>query len=90
MSQHYGDQSYGYNPKVDNPRQSNNIPQTRSGGFQAPFYFGGSQVPINLGSMSGRGFTANPIGRFTPITGRAVRSLARPVIGTGYHRRRLL
>jgi hypothetical protein len=35
--------------KVGHPRVSNNIVQMRSGGFQAPFYFGGSQVPFDLG-----------------------------------------
>ena len=35
--------------KVNNPRQSNHIVQMRSGGFQAPFYPGGSQVPSALG-----------------------------------------
>jgi hypothetical protein len=47
-----------YNPKVSNPNMSVNIPQMRSGGFQAPFFFGGSQVPYNLGisqNMKGRG-----------------------------------
>jgi len=34
--------------KVYNPHLSNDIIQMRSNGFQAPFYFGGSQVPINL------------------------------------------
>lgn len=35
--------------KVQNPTMSNEIPQMESNGFQAPFYFGGSQVPVNLG-----------------------------------------
>jgi len=35
--------------KVNNPGMSNHIVQMRSGGFQPPFYMGGSQVPINLG-----------------------------------------
>lgn len=35
--------------KVQNPTMSNNIPQMESNGYQTPFYFGASQVPINLG-----------------------------------------
>ena len=41
--------TFTYNPKVNNPKMSNNIPQMRSQGFQAPFYFGGSNVPNDLG-----------------------------------------
>lgn len=37
-----------YNPKVDNPRAKNNIPQMRSTTSQPPFFFGGSQVPDAL------------------------------------------
>jgi len=47
--------NYNFHPKVNNPHLSNNIPQLRSGGFQAPFFFGGSQVPTALG-IAGRGF----------------------------------
>ena len=35
--------------KVNNPTQSNNIVPMESGGFQKPFYFGGSSVPSTLG-----------------------------------------
>lgn len=45
--------SGGYNPKVSNPRLSNNIPQMRSEEFQTPFFFGGSQTPIALGLPAG-------------------------------------
>lgn len=38
-----------FNPKVSNPNMSINITQMRSSSSQAPFYFGGSQVPYNLG-----------------------------------------
>ena len=38
--------SGGFNPKVVDPNGWKL--QTKSGEFQAPFYFGGSQVPINL------------------------------------------
>jgi len=40
--------SYAYNPKVSNPKMSNNIPQMRSNTLQTPFFFGGSQTPISL------------------------------------------
>ena len=39
---------YNYHTKVDNPSASFPV-QMESGGYQVPFYFGGSQVPINLG-----------------------------------------
>ncbi len=55
--------SGGYNPKVSNPNLNNNIPQMRSDEFQKPFFFGGSQVPVNLGlrssSFSGSGMCCN-------------------------------
>lgn len=35
--------------KVQNPNLPNDIPPMESGGYQTPFYFGGSQVPVNLG-----------------------------------------
>jgi len=41
-----------YYPKVSHPNLSTTIPQMRSGGFQSPFFFGGSQVPIALGMPS--------------------------------------
>lgn len=37
---------YNYWPKVNNPNAE--YRQMTSGGFQTPFYFGGSQVPVNL------------------------------------------
>lgn len=55
--------SGGYSPKVANPTMSNDIPQMRSAVYQKPFYFGGSQVPVNLGlskqSYSGSGFVGD-------------------------------
>lgn len=41
--------NYNFHPKVNHPFLSNDIPQLRSGGFQKPFFFGGSQVPSALG-----------------------------------------
>jgi len=49
---------YNYNPKVNNPILSNDIPQMRDEALQKPFFFGGSQVPVNLGinqDISGKG-----------------------------------
>lgn len=45
---------YNYRPKVDNPNKI--FYQMQSDGFQEPFYFGGSQVPINLNVAHGSGF----------------------------------
>lgn len=48
----------GYFPSVVSHRRK---VQTESGGFQTPFFFGGSQVPVDLslphGSYSGAGFS---------------------------------
>jgi hypothetical protein len=35
--------------KVQNPNMNNNIVPMESGGFQQPFFFGGSQIPTALG-----------------------------------------
>lgn len=46
--------------KVQNPNVSNDIVGMESGGYQKPFYFGGSQVPVNLGidnSIQGGGMS---------------------------------
>lgn len=45
---------YNYHPKVAHPTTI--FPQMESGGFQTPFFFGGSQVPVNLGLATGSGF----------------------------------
>jgi hypothetical protein len=42
--------SYNYNPKVENPNKI--FYQMTSNGFQTPFFFGGSQVPVTLGLIS--------------------------------------
>jgi len=39
--------TYNYHPKVAHPNAI--FTQMTSDGFQKPFYFGGSQVPISLG-----------------------------------------
>ena len=38
---------YSYWPKVNNPNAE--FIQMTSGGYQPPFFFGGSQTPVNLG-----------------------------------------
>jgi hypothetical protein len=38
---------YNYHPKVEQPHKV--FYQMTSGGFQKPFYFGGSQTPVTLG-----------------------------------------
>lgn len=44
---------YNYHPKVAHPNKV--FEQMTSGGFQKPFFFGGSQVPVNLGIATGSG-----------------------------------
>jgi hypothetical protein len=44
---------YNYWPKVNHPHEV--FAQSTSGGFQPPFFFGGSQVPTALG-IKGSGF----------------------------------
>lgn len=47
--------TYGYFPKIEH--QNSILPQMTSDTLQPPFYFGGSQVPINIGSNAhGNGF----------------------------------
>jgi len=57
--------------KVQNPTMSNNITPMVSGGFQTPFFFGGSQVPSNLGlsdlDISGKGLEDYSKMNFKPI-----------------------
>lgn len=48
---------YNYRPKVDNPHKI--FYQMESGEFQPPFYFGGSQVPINLNVAHGSGIRSS-------------------------------
>jgi hypothetical protein len=44
---------YNYNPKVTHPDAV--LPQMASASHQPPFFFGGSQIPINIG-IKGSGF----------------------------------
>jgi len=50
----------GFNPAVLYPHSAYNRIQRQSEGFKKPFYFGGSNIPINLGlshqQFSGSGF----------------------------------
>jgi hypothetical protein len=54
----------GYYPQVVNPKFRR--VQTESGGFQKPFYFGGSYIPTDLSlpqtSYSGAGLKPKPKG----------------------------
>ena len=50
--------TYNYQPKVNKPTMPNNIPQMEDEVLQKPFFFGGSQIPVNLGineDISGKG-----------------------------------
>lgn len=57
--------------KVQHPDSRNDITPMESGGFQTPFYFGGSQVPVNLGidlhEQVGRGIGDYSKMNFMPI-----------------------
>ena len=44
---------YGYFPKVEHPNET--FGQMNSDTVQTPFYFGGSQVPVNLHITTGSG-----------------------------------
>jgi hypothetical protein len=46
--------NYAYWPKVEH--QDHIFPQMASASLQPPFFFGGSQVPINLNVSHGSGF----------------------------------
>lgn len=46
--------TYGYFPKIQH--QDAILPQMASNTLQPPFYFGGSQVPVNLVLPHGSGF----------------------------------
>ena len=48
---------YNYRPKVDNPNA--NFHQMDSDTSRPPFFFGGSQVPVNLNIMHNTGLRTN-------------------------------
>jgi hypothetical protein len=54
---------YAYYPKILHPELTYDIPQLKSLGSQAPFYFGGSQVPANL-KPQGKGIIPKKSGKF--------------------------
>jgi hypothetical protein len=49
MRKYKNQMNSGYYPKVIHPNAI--LPQMKSSSFQAPFYFGGSQVPVNLATL---------------------------------------
>ena len=51
--------------KVAHPRHPNNIVQMRSGGYQPPFFLGGSQVPSSLGIKGNSNTSANSLPQAT-------------------------
>jgi hypothetical protein len=60
-------------PKVEYPNAPNNNPNMKSGGFQTPFFFGGSSIPTDLflpktaySGSSGSGFTKGSISKTHP------------------------
>ena len=66
---------YNYNPKVTQPNTI--FPQMASASLQPSFFFGGSQVPVNLGygdHMNGEGFHAHSLEqmKYQPINGRGI------------------
>ena len=69
--------TYGYFPKVLNPK--GDLIQTASEGNQPPFFFGGSQVPLNFGISTGSGFRTRYISHKNemhslPATGRGIKT----------------
>jgi hypothetical protein len=73
---------YSYWPKVNHP--TSDMYQMTSGGFQSPFFFGGSQVPVNL-HLDNHVITGSGIHGYTshlhkmsmlPVSGSPVRGIA--------------
>jgi hypothetical protein len=67
--------------KVQNPNMNNNIVPMESGGFQQPFFFGGSQIPTALGlkgtdmDITGTGVNGYRKTHFMPeVKGKGVQS----------------
>ena len=44
---------YNYYPKIEHPNKV--FMQMESGGFQKPFFFGASQIPLELNHLQGSG-----------------------------------
>ena len=65
---------YNYRPKLEN--LEGQLPQMVSEGYKPPFYFGGSQVPVNLG------FDHYPSQK-TPYTSSSSNLNSIPMIGHG-------
>ncbi len=60
-------------PKVEYPNAPNNNPNMKSGGFQTPFFFGGSSIPTDLflpktaySGSSGSGFSKGSVSKTHP------------------------
>lgn len=71
---------YNYRPKVEHPNKE--FIQMTSGGFQPPFFFGGSQVPLATGQINGKGMhtpyeSAYDMKRKLPMTGRGIQTTAK-------------
>jgi len=61
---------YNYWPKVNHPNEI--FPQMESGGFQPPFFFGGSQIPTALGIKGNGMITHHHISIHQPTTGQGL------------------
>ncbi len=59
--------TYGYRPKVAHPNTI--FPQMDSDASQKPFFFGGSQVPISLGIMTGSGIKTHYVSHLDHMKG---------------------
>jgi hypothetical protein len=81
--------SGGYNPSVMNPRFIGTKVNTLSGGFQTPFFFGGSQVPedLHLSRIQYNGSYGNGLNRKVPshIPTDFDRIFNKKCIGNGFH-----
>ena len=61
MDGHFGQTHF----KVSHPNVSNNIPQMKSSGFQAPFIAGGNQIGYYLGIQSNANTTPEIRGKYS-------------------------
>jgi hypothetical protein len=81
--------SGGYNPSVVNPRFIGTKVNTLSGGYQTPFFFGGSQVPddLHLSKIQYNGSSGSGLNRkvhsHIPTDFESV--LNKKCIGNGFH-----